>query len=61
MASINREKDAAYQQIASYGQSPELQAYMDHHPIPAGHGSVVGRTVMQGKIIYIHDVMAIRL
>ena len=31
---------------------------MDHHPIPAGHGSVVGRTVMQGKIIHIPDVLA---
>ena len=58
MASINREKGAAYQQVANYGHSPELQAYMDHHPIPAGHGSVVGRTVMQGKIIHIPDVLA---
>ena len=58
MASINREKGAAYQQVANYGHSPELQAYMDHHPIPAGQGSVVGRTVMQGKIIHIPDVLA---
>jgi GAF domain-containing protein len=58
MASINREKGAAYQQVANYGHSPELQAYMDHHPIPAGHGSVVGRTVMQGKVIHIPDVLA---
>jgi signal transduction histidine kinase len=58
MASINREKGAAYQQIANYGHSPELQAYMDSHPIPAGHGSVVGRAVMEGRIIHIHDVLA---
>jgi two-component system, NtrC family, sensor kinase len=58
MVSINREKGAAYQQVANYGHSPELQAYMDHHPIPAGYGSVVGRTVMQGKIIHIPDVLA---
>ena len=57
MASINREKGAAYQQVASYGQSSELQEYMRHHPIPAGHGSVVGRTVMQGRVIQIPDVM----
>ena len=31
---------------------------MDNHPIPAGHGSVVGRTVMQGKVIHIPDVLA---
>ena len=58
MASINREKGAAYQQIANYGHSPELQTYMDRHPIPAGHGSVVGRAVMEGGIIHIHDVFA---
>ena len=58
MASINREKGAAYQRVTSYGYSPELQAYMDRHPIPAGQGSVVGRTVMEGEIIHIHDVLA---
>ena len=58
MASICREKDAAYQQVASYGYSPELQAYMAIYPIPAGRGSVVGRTVMQREIIHIPDVQA---
>ena len=58
MASINREKDAAFQQIASYGYSAEFQAFMRDHSIPAGRGSVVGRTVMQGKMIHIPDVLA---
>jgi GAF domain-containing protein len=58
MASINRESGVDYRQVANYGHSPELQAYMDRHPIPAGHGSIVGRTVMQGKIIHIPDVLA---
>ena len=58
MASINREKGTAYQQVASYGQSPEFQAYMATHPIPAGRSSVVGRTVMQGAIAHIPDVLA---
>ena len=58
MASINREKDAAFQQIASYGYSPEFQAFMRDHSIPTGRGSVVGRTVMQGKMIHIPDVLA---
>jgi GAF domain-containing protein len=57
MASINREKDAAYQQVASYGQPAELQTYMDRHPIPAGRASVVGRAVTEGRIIHIHDVL----
>jgi two-component system, NtrC family, sensor kinase len=58
MASINRESSTAFQQVASYGQSPEFQAYMATHPIPAGRGSVVGRTVMQGGIVHIADVLA---
>jgi len=58
MASINREKGASYQQVASYGYSPEYQAYMRDHPISAGRGSVVGRTVMQGRMIHIADVLA---
>ena len=58
MASINREIGDAYQQIANYGHSPELQAYMDSHPIPVGRGSVAGRVVMDGRIIHIHDVLS---
>jgi signal transduction histidine kinase len=58
MASINREKDAVYRQAASYGFSPEFQAYMNTHPIAAGEGSIVGRAVMHGGIIHIPDVMA---
>jgi two-component system, NtrC family, sensor kinase len=58
MASINREKGVAYQQVASYGYSPEFKTYMRDHPIPAGHGSIVGRTVMQGRMIHVPDVLA---
>ena len=58
MASINREKGTAYQQVASYGYSFQFQAYMDNHPIPAGHGSIAGRTITEGRIIHIHDVLA---
>jgi signal transduction histidine kinase len=58
MGSINRQRGDSYRQVANYGHSPELQAHMDSHPIPAGHGSVVGRTVMAGRIIHIPDVLA---
>jgi GAF domain-containing protein len=58
MASINREKGDVYQQVASYGHSPELKIYMATHPIPTGRGSIVGRTILQGKIVQIPDVQA---
>jgi GAF domain-containing protein len=58
MASINREKGAAYEQVACYGYSPQFLAYMRDHPIPAGRASVVGRAVIQNKVIHISDVIA---
>ena len=57
-ASINRAKGEGYAQVASFGQLPELQAYMDGHPIPAGRGSIVGRTVQEGRTILVADVLA---
>ena len=38
--------------------SPELQAIWRAHPIPAGYGSVVGRTIREGRAIHIQDVLA---
>src|SRR5262245_65238276 len=31
---------------------------MRDHPIPAGRGSIVGRTVMQGNVMHVADVLA---
>jgi signal transduction histidine kinase len=31
---------------------------MATHPIPAGRGSLVGRTLEEGKVVHIHDVLA---
>ena len=58
MASVNRQHGDAYRQVANYGHSPALKAYMDTHSIPAGRGSVVGRTILEGNIVQILDVLA---
>jgi signal transduction histidine kinase len=58
MASINRQHGDAYRQIAHFGQSTEFEAFMAAHPIPAGRGSVVGRTIVEGKVVHINDIMA---
>jgi GAF domain-containing protein len=58
MASINRQQGDAYRQVANYGQPPQLQAYMDNHPIPFGRGTTVGRTILEGRIVQIPDVLA---
>ena len=57
MASINRQREEDFQQIANFGFAPEFVSYMEQHPIPSGRGSAVGRAVQDKKIIHIHDVL----
>ena len=58
MATINRQDGSKYRQVAHYGQTPAQEAYMAAHPIPAGRGSLVGRTIAEGKVVHISDVQA---
>ncbi len=58
MGSINRQYGDAFRQVANYGHSPEFKAFMDSHPIPAGRGSLVGRCILEGKVVQIPDVQA---
>ena len=58
MASINRQSGANYRQVASYGYSPQFNEFMVQNPIPAGRGSLAGRTVAEGKAVQILDVLA---
>ena len=57
-ASINRQHGDSYRHVAHFGESRELRAYMDRHPIPAGRGSLTGRVMLEGKIIQIEDALA---
>jgi GAF domain len=58
MAAISRRKGEFFEQLASYGYSPEHSRYIKTHPIPADRGSVSGRTVLEGKVVHILDVRA---
>ena len=58
MGSINRQHGEFFRQVANYGHSTELQAFMDTHPIPSGRGSIVGRTVLEGGTVHLDDVLA---
>ncbi len=57
MASINRQREDDFQQIASFGYASAFASFMDRHPIPSGRGSAVGRAVQEKRIIHIHDVL----
>src|SRR5262249_54911008 len=58
MAAIARQKGSAYQNVALYNYSPTFKEYMEHHPAELSRGTVVGRAVLEGKIIHIPDLLA---
>src|SRR5262249_49020809 len=58
MAAIWRPRGDVLEHLASYGYSPEHKHYMKTHPIPSARGSVSGRTVLEGKVVHIPDVLA---
>jgi GAF domain-containing protein len=57
-ATINRQHGDEFRQVAQYGHSRDHEAFMTTRPIPTGRGSVVGRTILEGKVVQIPDVLA---
>src|SRR5262249_22328879 len=57
-ATTHRPKDDAYPLVANYGYSPEYLQYMRDHPIKLHRGSVLGRAVLEGKVLQVADVLA---
>ncbi|MDP2411536.1 MAG: response regulator [Pseudolabrys sp.] len=47
-----------YRLAANYGFSPEAEAYARDHPLEPGMGSVTGRVALEGRTIYVPDVLA---
>jgi signal transduction histidine kinase len=59
IAAIHREKDLGYQQVATYGFSPDLEEFVSRNiPLAPGRGSIVGRTLLEGKTMHVSDVLA---
>ena len=58
MASIIRQKGAAYHWATTYGFPPELREYLKSIPLEPGRGTVVGRILIEGKTVHIPDVLA---
>ena len=57
-ATVHRPGNDGYLCFASFGYSPEYEQYMRNHPIVPGRGSVLGRTVLDGKVVHVADVQA---
>jgi GAF domain-containing protein/CheY-like chemotaxis protein len=57
LASMNRQVGDVFRMVASYGYSREFVQFMDTHPLELGRGTVAGRTVAEGTIVHIPDVL----
>ena len=55
MGSINRQHGDTYRQVAHFGHPPALDRFMQTHSLQMGRGTVVGRTVLEGRTVHIHD------
>ena len=58
MGSINGEQGGVYRQIANFGHPPEVQRYVQDHPLEVSCGTLVGRTVLEGRTVQILDVQS---
>src|SRR5262249_8820860 len=58
MAAIARQQGPSYQNVASYNYSPAFNEHMKHHPIELSRGSLVGRTVLEGRPVHIRRYQA---
>jgi GAF domain-containing protein len=57
MASVPRLTGTIFDQVASFGYSPDFHEFMRSHPILPGRGTASGRAVAECKTIHIPDVL----
>src|SRR5262249_50728154 len=59
IAAIQREQSSGYQLVATYGYSKDLRESLSRTiPLAPARGSVVGRTVQEGRTVHVPDVLA---
>src|SRR5262249_12084462 len=59
MASVTRprEADGAYYHVAHFGFSPEWFELMQTNPLRPGRETLIGRTLLEGRVVHIPDVL----
>jgi GAF domain-containing protein len=55
---ITRQKDGVFYRAESYGFSPEFMELIKDVPVKLERGTINGRTLLEGKIVQIPDVLA---
>jgi GAF domain-containing protein len=58
MATITRQEGDTYYWATTYGFSPDLTEFLKSVPFTPGRGSILGRTVLEGRTVHIPDVNA---
>jgi signal transduction histidine kinase/DNA-binding FrmR family transcriptional regulator len=58
MAALARPKGSIYGYEAMFGHSREHEAFLSANPAGIDRGTAVGRTLVEGKIVHITDVLA---
>jgi len=57
IANVWRPSGPVYKLAASYLATLENKEYLENLSIEPGRGSLVGRTLLEGKIVHIHDIV----
>src|SRR5262245_14926825 len=57
IANVWRPSGAAYRLAAAYQATPENKGYLENLSIEPGRASCVGRTLLEGKVVHIHDIV----
>ena len=58
MATIARQKGDAYHYATVYKFPPDLEEFLKSIPHLPGRESIIGRTLLEGKVIHLHDVLS---
>lgn len=58
MAAITRQKGDEYFRAGSYGFTPEFMDYVKDIPVKPERATITGRTLLEGKVIHVPDVLA---
>src|SRR5262249_20893372 len=57
-AIITRQKDGMFYRAESYGLSPEFMEFIRDVPVKPERGTLIGRTLLGGKVVHLADVLA---
>ena len=64
MVNIWRPKEGSYHLVASYGVTTKSREYLENKKyletvaIKPGRGTIVGRTLLEGRTVHVHDIQA---